>query len=239
MGDVERCPVSIRNLFDDSAARYDLDRQRLIPCYHDFYTLPLEIIPFHQDRELRVLDLGAGTGLFSAGVAARYPRARLVLVDIAPAMLQVAEQRFAGQDAGRVAFQLLDYARQPLKGVYDLIISALSIHHLTDGDKKDLFARIFDSLEPGGMFINVDQVLGENAVAEKFYKCRWLQKVRASGISDESLNAALQRMQEDKMSPLSSQLDWLGQAGFDDITVWYKYYSFVVYSATRPLASNL
>jgi len=238
VGASKRCPVSIRKLFDDSAARYDLDRQRLIPCYHDFYNLPLEIIPFHQDRELRVLDLGAGTGLFSAGVAARYPRARLVLVDIAPAMLQVAEERFAGYDAGRVVFQLLDYARQPLKGVYDLIISALSIHHLTDGDKKALFAKIYRSLEPGGMFINADQVLGENAVAEKIYKCRWLQKVRASGISEEALDAARKRMQEDKMSPLSSQLDWLGKAGFDDITAWYQYYSFVIYSGTKPLATN-
>lgn len=228
--------MSIRNLFNDSAAGYDLDRQRLIPCYHDFYSIPLEIIPFHQDRELRVLDLGAGTGLFSAGVAARYPRARLVLVDIAPAMLQIAEQRFAGADAGRVVMQLLDYANQPLKGVYDLVVSALSIHHLTDADKKALFARIFRCLEPGGMFINADQVLGENAMAEKIYRRRWLQEVRASGIGDEALNSALRRRQADRMSPLSSQLAWLEQAGFQDVTVWYTYYSFVVYSGTRPLA---
>ncbi|HBG20613.1 MAG TPA: class I SAM-dependent methyltransferase, partial [Desulfobulbaceae bacterium] len=59
-----------------------------------------------------------------------------------------------------------------------------------------------------------------------------------SGISEEALDAARKRMQEDKMSPLSSQLDWLGKAGFDDITAWYQYYSFVIYSGTKPLATN-
>jgi len=230
--------VSIRKLFDNSAESYDLNRRQLIPCYKDFYTLPLEIIPFHRDRELRVLDLGAGTGLLSARIAFRYPRAQLVLVDLAPAMLQVAEERFSGRDAERVTFQLMDYGNQQLKGTYDLIVSALSIHHLTDDAKEALFKKVYRSLEPGGMFINADQVLGENAVAEKIYKGRWLQKVRESGISEEALGAALERMEEDRMAPLSCQLDWLGQAGFDDVTVWYKYYNFVVYSGTKPLATE-
>ena len=230
--------VSIREVFDDSAEGYDFDRRRLIPCYEDFYTIPLEIIPFHQDRELRVLDLGAGTGLLSAGIAARYPRAQLVLVDLAPAMLRIAERRFAGGDAGRVTFQLLDYCKQPLKGTYDLIVSALSIHHLADSDKEALFNRVCGILEPGGLFINADQVLGENAVAEKIYRRRWLQKVRESGISDEALTAARERMQEDRMAPLSGQLAWLDRAGFTDVTVWYQYYNFVVYSGTKPLTTH-
>lgn len=228
--------MSIRKVFDDSAETYDFDRRRLIPCYEDLYAIPLEIIPFHQDRELRVLDLGAGTGLLSAKVAARYPRAQLVLVDLAPAMLQIAEKRFAGSDAGRVAFHLLDYSKQPLKGTYDLIVSALSIHHLPDGDKEALFRKICRVLEPGGLFINADQVLGENAVAEKIYKRCLLQKVLDSGISAEALAAGRERMKEDRMAPLSSQLGWLTLAGFTDVTVWYQYYNFVVFSGTKPLA---
>ncbi len=230
--------MSIRQLFDESAERYDLDRRQLIPCFEDFYSLPLEILPFHQDRELRVLDLGAGTGLLSDRIASRFPKARLMLVDIAPAMLRVAERRFSGEDAERVTFQLLDYARQPLKGTYDLVVSALSIHHLTDDHKEALFRKIFRVLEPGGFFINADQVSGENVLAEKINRCRWLKKVRASGISDEAFRAALKRMREDRMAPLTTQLDWLDRAGFDDITVWYKYYSFVVYSGTRALAAR-
>lgn len=227
--------MSIQELFDRSSETYDRDRRRLIPCYDDFYSIPLEIIPFLPDRELRILDLGAGTGLLSAAVAALYPRALLTLIDLSPEMLRVAGERFAGGDSGRATFQVMDYGSEPLKGTYDLIISALSIHHLTDNKKRGLFQKVHDALEPGGLFINADQVLGENAVAERICTRIWLQKVRDNGITETALNAALERMREDRMSPLSSQLDWLDRAGFIDITTWYRYYNFVVYSATKPL----
>lgn len=227
--------MSIQEKFNRSADKYDSDRRLLIPCFDDLYTIPFEIIAFHQDRELRVLDLGAGTGLLSAKVAEFYPRAQLTLVDFSPAMLLIAEKRFLADGANRVQFQVFDYGKEPLKGTYDLIISALSIHHLEDHAKAKLFQKIHDALEPGGLFINADQVQGENAVAEKICTRTWLRKVRESGISEASLNEALSRMKEDRMSPLSCQLDWLEQAGFIDVSVWYRYYSFVIYSATKAL----
>jgi tRNA (cmo5U34)-methyltransferase len=225
-------------MFNRSSSYYDRDRRRLIPCYDDFYTIALEVIPFHQDRELRVLDLGAGTGLLSSGVAARYPHALLTLVDLSPAMLRVAEERVAASDARRVSFQTMDYSKELLKGTYDLIVSALSIHHLPDDAKANLFRKAYGALEPGGMFINADQVQGENAIAEKICTRTWLRKVRESGIEEEALTAALERMKEDRMSPLSSQLTWLVQTGFIDVTTWYRYYNFVVYSATKPLTTK-
>lgn len=228
--------MSIQEIFDRSSKTYDRDRRRLIPCYDDFYTIPLEIIHFHHDRELRVLDLGAGTGLLSAGVAARYPCALFTLVDLSPAMLKIAEERFASIGTGRVSFQTMDYDKEPLRGTYDLIISALSIHHLTDDSKAKLFQKVHNALEPGGLFINADLVQGENAVAEKICAHTWLRKVRENGISEAALDAAFLRMKEDRMSPLSNQLTWLSQAGFIDVTTWYRYYSFVVYSATKSLA---
>lgn len=229
--------MAVKEEFERAAATYDGERRCLIPCFEDFYTVPLEIIPFHPDRELRVLDLGAGTGLLSAGVARRYPRALLTLVDLSPAMLAVAEQRFAGADNARISFQVLDYRCDPLKGVYDLVISALSIHHLTDGDKATLFRAIYDILEPGGMFINADQIQGENGFADQLCRHLWLDKVRASGIDEKALAAARERMKEDRMATLDDQLLWLRQAGFTDISTWYRYYNFVVFSGTKPLST--
>jgi tRNA (cmo5U34)-methyltransferase len=230
--------VSIQELFDRSSETYDRDRRQLIPCYDDFYTIPVEIIPFHKDRELRVLDLGAGTGLLSAVVAARYPRALLTLIDLSPAMLRIAEQRFADSAGARTTFQVMNYCEKPLKGTYDLVISALSIHHLEDTAKIDLFEKIYTILEPGGMFINADLVLGENAVAEKICYHTWLSKVREKGIQEEALNAALERTKEDRLSPLSSQMEWLKEAGFIDVANWYRYYSFAVFSGTKPLTGQ-
>ena len=230
--------MSIQELFDRSSKTYDRDRRQLIPCYDDFYTISVEIIPFHKDRELRVLDLGAGTGLLSAAVAARYPRALLTLVDLSPAMLRVAEQRFADGKGERITFQVMNYCEKPLTGTYDLVISALSSHHLADTAKIDLFGKIHTILEPGGMFINADLVRGENVVAEKICSHTWLRKVREKGIKEETLDAALERTKEDRLSPLSSQMEWLREAGFIDVANWYRYYSFAVFSGTKALAGQ-
>ena len=44
----------------------------------------------------RVLDVGAGTGHFSAALAERYPEARVIAVDLAEGMLRQAAKRFSG-----------------------------------------------------------------------------------------------------------------------------------------------
>lgn len=228
--------MSISRLFDLCAESYDKERRHLIPCYQDFYTTALNIIPFQEARELRVLDLGAGTGLMSAGVSERFPGCHLTLVDLSSKMLQQAEKRLEQYPGkGRHVFQVMNYGTEPLLGVYDLVISSLSIHHLSEAQKQSLFNKIFQHLEPGGLFINADQVLGENEIAQKMYEQMWLREVRASGIPETSLLAAMERMKEDKMSALSTQLSYLREAGFRDISTWYQYYSFVVYSGSKPL----
>lgn len=61
--------MSIKNAFDMAAKDYDQARKQLIPCFDDFYGTALELIPFETKDRINVLDLGAGTGLFSSLVA--------------------------------------------------------------------------------------------------------------------------------------------------------------------------
>jgi tRNA (cmo5U34)-methyltransferase len=68
-------------------------------------------------------------------VAGRFPRSRVTLVDLSVEMLRVARRRLS-EGNGRFEFRNMDYARKPLPRGYDLVVSALSIHHLTHGDKK-------------------------------------------------------------------------------------------------------
>jgi tRNA (cmo5U34)-methyltransferase len=85
------------------------------------------------------------------------------------------------------------------------------------------------------MFVNADQVLGATTELEKLYRTHWLKSVRALGISDEELNKARKRMEYDRMTPLTDQLGWLKQAGFQDVDCWYKNFSFAVFGGHRPV----
>lgn len=215
--------------FDATASIYDRSRRQLIPCFDDFYRTAVELAPFGADDAIDILDLGAGTGLMAAFFADELPRARLTLLDVAGEMLDRARERFAG-DPSRFTYAVMDYAAGELAGTFDLVVSCLSIHHLSDTGKADLFRRARQALRPGGAFINADQVLGATPAVEARNYAAWLAAVRALGVSAEDLAAAQERMKHDRMATLADQLRWLEEAGFVDVDCAYKNGMFAVYS---------
>ena len=84
---------TVRKAFAASADSDDRGRRKLIPCFDDFYRTALELPPFAPDAGFEVLDLGAGTGILSAMIAAAFPKARLTLFDLTPEMLIIARAR--------------------------------------------------------------------------------------------------------------------------------------------------
>jgi len=140
-------------------------------------------------------------------------------------------ERLSGA-AGRCEFIAGDYASR-VRGEFEVVVSALSIHHLSDDRKVRLFRRIHEVLPADGVFINADQVLGATPPIERIYREAWLRQVRRPGVAERDLNAALERMKEDRSAPLDSQLDWLRQAGFRQVNCWYQNYSFAVFSGQK------
>jgi len=224
--------MDAKTLFDRDARTYDRARRQLIPCFDDFYRTAVELIPFPSDAPLRVLDLGAGTGLLSAFVARAFPHARITLVDVAAEMLTVARERLAAESA-RFEFRVLDFSTAPLPGEVDVIVSALAIHHLSDVAKQDLFRRCYAALRPGGAFINAEQVLGPTPAAEGRNRDAWLRQVRARGVSETDLAQALDRQKADRCAPLEAQVRWLADAGFRDADCAFKHYYFAVYAGFK------
>ena len=101
-----------------------------------------------------ILELGVGTGETAAAVMAVHPAAALVGIDESEAMLARARDRFPAAD---LRVQRLE---DPLpEGSYDLVVSALAVHHLDAAGKADLFRRVRGRLRPGGRFVLADVVV--------------------------------------------------------------------------------
>lgn len=227
--------MSVGSLFGEAARDYDRARRQLVPGFDCFYGAALESVPFAEEQEIEVLDLGAGTGLLSAMIAKKFPRSRVTLVDLSVEMLRVARRRFT-REPGRFQFRTMDYARKPLSsrdGGYDLVVSALSIHHLTHGDKKELFGKVRRTLAVGGHFVNADQIAGDTPEEETRFGDWWLGRVREAGVSERDLAAALLRMRADKNATLGAQLAWLREAGFGGVDCRYKDHRFAVYGGKK------
>jgi len=229
--------VTVGALFDEAAGGYDEARRRLVPGLDGLYAALLEGLPFGADETVKVLDLGAGTGLLSAEISGRFPRARITLVELSVEMLRVARRRFA-REPDRFEFRVMDFARKELPGGYDLVASALSIHHLTDGDKRELFEKAHGALVAGGLFVNLDQMLGETPEQESVYEEWWLRSVREAGASEEDLVGAFRRMRADKNAPLADQLRWLEEAGFEGVGCARQDHRFAVYGGRKGIAPS-
>ncbi len=217
------------NAFTSTATLYDRNRSRLIPGFDSFYHGAIGLVPVHAQR---ILDLGAGTGLLSAFVRQQVPLARLHLIDFSAAMLVQAEERFRGDPL--VTFEVADYTASALATGYDAVVSALSIHHLEDEAKRRLFRAIWEALEPGGVFVNAEQVLGPTPALETLYKQMWLEQVRELGATEPEIDASLFRQREDRCASVDDQMVWMRSAGFTDVDCWFKQGRFAVLAATKP-----
>jgi tRNA (cmo5U34)-methyltransferase len=218
-------------LFDRDARRYDRARQQLVPCLDELYGWVARLLPFTAADDIRILDLGAGTGLLAARLIDAFPNAQITLLDASAPMLEQAAERFGGDD--RFVYRQADYARAPLPGAFHAIVSALSIHHLSAYDKRALFRRVRVALEAGGVFVNADQVLGPTPELEQRYQQDWIAEARALGVSAADLAAALERQQADQPSTLGEQLAWLEEAGLRNVDCWYKRQRFAVMAGER------
>jgi tRNA (cmo5U34)-methyltransferase len=225
---------SVKSIFDKYASQYDQSRRKLIPCFDEFYRIAVEIIPFPKEESIKVLDLGAGTGLLSFFVASLFNNAEITLIDVSENMMAHARSTLSSL-SNKFEYLVADYSCFEFEQKYDVVISALSIHHLTELQKTELSQNIYTHLNAGGVFINADQVQGESTQIDKCYRETWIKQIQENGVTTAELEAAFERMKEDKMSTLKSQMQWLKEAGFVDVNCWYKNYSFVVFSGCNEL----
>jgi SAM-dependent methyltransferase len=140
-----------------------------------------------------ILDLGVGTGVTSQRVLAEHPSARLVGVDESSAMLEHARRALPAADLRAV--RLEDALPQ---GPFDLVVSALAVHHLDGPGKADLFRRVARVVVPGGRVVVGDVVVPEDPLDA------------VTPIDGEY----------DKPTSAAEQLYWLCEAGFRAHIAW-------------------
>lgn len=223
--------MNIEEQFNLIAEEYDINRRKFIPCFEDYYKNTTKFIVSNIEEPKRILDLGAGTGLLSYFWYRHFPASEYVLVDIADDMLHVARKRFAGID--HVSYLVADYNREIPEQDFDVIVSALSIHHLENVDKETLFDRIYDKLPEGGLFVNYDQFCAGQAEMDNWFDTYWENQLADSGLTEHDIELWKERRKLDKECSVEEEMAMLGKSGFQSIKCVYSYQKFSVIIAIK------
>ncbi len=223
--------MDIEKQFNLIAEEYDCKRRKFIPCFEDFYKNTTEFIALNIKEPKQIVDLGAGTGLLTYFWYNQYPNSKYVLVDIADEMLNVARKRFDGIE--NISYQVENYIYKLPDTLFDTVISALSIHHLEDKDKKKLFSRIYDNLPDGGLFINYDQFCAGHPEMNHWFNSYWERKLANSGLTDKDIDLWKDRRKLDRECSAEEEVYMLKECKFKIVKCVYSYQKFSVIVAIK------
>jgi SAM-dependent methyltransferase len=171
----------------------------------------------------RVLDLGTGDGRLLALLRIDRREMLGVGLDFSEPMLEAAHKRFA--DDGRVELVGHDLAEPlPALGRFDAVVSSFAIHHLEHERKRKLYGEVFDLLEHGGVFANLEHVASPtNRLHLAFFTAI------GEPLEDEDPS--------DRLLDVETQLGWLRELGFDDVDCYWKWLEMALLVGVKPVES--
>jgi cyclopropane-fatty-acyl-phospholipid synthase len=103
----------------------------------------------------RLLDIGCGWGGLIMHAAREYG-VNVVGITLSQQQFLLAQERIAKADlAGRCQVKLMDYRDLTEPEAYDKIVSVGMVEHVGEINLVEYFRRVFRSLRPGGLFLNV------------------------------------------------------------------------------------
>jgi tRNA (cmo5U34)-methyltransferase len=144
-----------------------------------------------------------------------------VALDFSEAMLEAAQTRFATDDHIKVFRHDLTSPLPASLGQFDAIVSSFAIHHCPDDRKLELYREIFERLEPGGVFCNLEHVASPTPrLHEEF--------LNAIGTPPETEDKS------NKLLDVGTQVRWFGEIGFTDADCYWKWLELALLIARKP-----
>ncbi len=223
----------VRTHFEEEAKEFDKIIRKIIPHYEEMIEAMMEVLPFKQSDQINVIDLGTGTGTIAKSIKDKFPNAKITCLDFSTNMLEMAKAKLKGYtDINYVEGDFYTYI---FKNKYDLVISSLALHHLvTNEDKKNFYKAIYDALDEGGAFYNLDIVLASSEQVQEIYINKW-KEFMYNSCSEEDVNQIWLRKYKEEDSPAEQikHLKWLEDLGYQEVDVIVKYYNYSVYGGRK------
>ena len=234
--------------WDESAsATYRELAEVAVPRREEQLATLLCLLPFSKDDAFRLLDLGCGEGVLEFAALCAFPKASALALDGSESMRAHARtllKPFGSRvDIRPFALESNEW-RAELYGV-DCVVSSLVVHHLTDDGKQVLFREAYSRLSEGGTLMLIDCVQpmrpeGVNLFAHNYDSISKRQSIDRTGgtalfdkFDEEKWNIFRHPEPSEMLAPLSHQLVWLADAGFEGVDCFWLQAGYAVYGGYK------
>lgn len=262
----------------DDAEYYDDTIELTVPYYSLIHQTMIDLLNYHfgvvfgdKFKKIKgiIVDMGAGTGKESISVLNNFPNLNVLAIDLCPPMQNIFDQNYKtafGSKAKKRYKYVIDdittisekdevirkyYASKKQQGC-KAAISAYCIHHFPLNEKKEVYQKMFNFLEPGGILINMDLFNYEsNSVRTQAHlsdieyikrefdnPSRQFKNSRKIPLKKRQLlkEKWVKHMNEDNiLDSVESQIKILKEIGFIDVECVFKYWQQGILIAKRPL----
>lgn len=201
-------------------------------------------------QAFRVLDLGCGEGLLEEALLEHYPQAEVLCYDGSWNMLRAARQRLTrfGQRAQLRHFELTAREWRKPELALQAVVSSLAVHHLDGPGKQQLFHDLYQMLLPGGSLILADLIQPVSEAGIQLAAHAWDEEVLRRSLELDGEDRFYREFQNldwnifhhpdpvDHPSPIFDQLNWLREAGYEAVDVYWLKAGHAIYGGRRPAA---
>jgi tRNA (cmo5U34)-methyltransferase len=209
----------------------------------------LDLIPAQPHESFLAVEIGTGAGWLSAALLRQFSKAQILGLDSSPEMLKMAAQLLEhyGNRAELRRFRLEEPSWTDGLPAVRVFLSSLVLHHLDASGKRDLFARLFDRLEPGGALLFADLMEPRTERARDHFAAAWDEEVGRRSMEiygdgraheffvRERWNIYKYPDPADKPSTLPEQLGWMEEAGCEGVDVFWARAGHALLGGYRPV----
>jgi len=189
---------------------------------HEFYE---EIANFVEidGVNLKLLDLGCGTGLELERLFAKYPDMQVTGIDLSPEMLKELKNKYKDQNINLICGSYFDVE---FGGDFDVVLSTYSLHHFNGTEKLALYKKVFESMKPGGLYVEGDYT-AKTEEQQLFHFAELERLKKEQNLSDNSF------YHYDTPMTAANQIELLESAGFADIKIVNQWENTTIITAKK------
>jgi tRNA (cmo5U34)-methyltransferase len=182
-----------------------------------------------------ILDIGCGAGNYTLKLLRELPNLNVTVADLSQPMLERAVQRIRPATNGEITAAQADIRQLSLRELrFDIIFAAAVFHHLrTDDEWKNVFAKCYAALKPGGSLWISDLIDHSTPSIQTLMWRRYgeyLAEVKDAQYRDDVF-AYIEK--EDSPRPLLFQIDLLREVGFRSVEILHKNSCFAAFGAIK------